>query len=316
MFSSSRKKSFFGRAAIAVLALLFLAGALFVSCPSPTGDDVQPQPLPQPPAPPPYMVRIPAGTFTKGSPSIEPGRESSETQSLVTVAAFSMARYQVTQAKYEAIMGTNPSAHSASGTRNTQVTGLDTADFPVENVSWYSALVYCNKLSMEEGLTPAYQISGSTDPAVWGTVPTTSTTAWNNVTIVADSKGYRLPTAEQWEYACRAGTTTAFNWGTDYINTTRANYNSTLTAVNNEENAGTPLNRTSKVGSYAPNAWGLYDMHGNVEEWCWDTGSYGSFRVYRGGGWNDSGRYLRSAYSTDNTIGDRNQYCGFRVVRP
>jgi formylglycine-generating enzyme required for sulfatase activity len=194
-------------------------------------------------------------------------------------------------------------------------------------VSWYDALVFCNKLSMLENLSPAYRINGSTDPAAWGDVPTSSNATWNSVAIVPGSTGYRLPSEAQWEYSCRAGTIEAYNWGTNTINTTQASY------------GGYPLMPTTiVVGSYAPNAWGLYDMHGNAEEWCWDwyKADYGSTAgaavtdpmvnatasitsnpfVTRGGSFQDAGTRLRSAYRETTTAYTRIYTQGFRIMRP
>jgi formylglycine-generating enzyme required for sulfatase activity len=230
------------------------------------------------------MVFIPGGTFMMGSPASEPGRYSNETQHQVTVGSFYMSRYEVTQAEYRAVMGSNPSFFTGD-------------NLPVECVSWYDAVAYCNALSAMEGLAPAYTINGTN-------------VHWNR-----NADGYRLPTEAEWEYACRAGTTTVYNTG-DNITTDQANYNSNI-------------GRTTAVGSYAPNPWGLYDMHGNVFEWCWDRyGPYGSaaqtdpagppsgaYRVFRGGSWHYGGQRLRSAYRLSYATSDRGTDVGFRLVR-
>jgi formylglycine-generating enzyme required for sulfatase activity len=187
---------------------------------------------------------------------------------------------------------------------------------------------------MLEGLSPAYRMPGygnSTDPAVWGTVPVSSSdrATWDAVEVVPGSTGYRLPTEAQWEYACRAGTTTAFNDGVTQ------NWNDT-TAVNLlgwyiGENSNS---MTHEVGKKAANAYGLYDMHGNVFEWCWDwydpnyggtvgaavtdpTGaSSGPLRVLRGGYWGSSARLARSAYRAYDRPDSRANSFGFRILRP
>jgi formylglycine-generating enzyme required for sulfatase activity len=254
-----------------------------------------------------------------------------------------MGIYPVTQAQYEAVMGTNPNTGNLIGVNR-----------PVINVNWYHAIVFCNRLSISEGLTPAYRIPGygnSTDPEFWissnfGNIPTSSNATWNAVEIVPGSTGYRLPTEAQWEYACRGdypnkATETAtkpFGIGNGTsITGDIANFWSSspydalrVPAGHYTDSSETPLNRTSDVGDYAANNYGLYDMHGNVYEWCWDwSGSYtveaktdptgalaSSFRVIRGGSWSSVGRYLRSAYRGYDFPDYGNFSVGFRLVRP
>jgi formylglycine-generating enzyme required for sulfatase activity len=175
---------------------------------------------------------------------------------------------------------------------------------------------------MLEGLTPVYTITDRTPETGYQITAASVTADWSK-------NGYRLPTEAQWEYACRAGTATAFNWGTNYIDDSKANYNASYVDGNNMV-AGTFLERATTVGSYAPNAWGLYDMHGNVFEWCWDwNGTYesgtqtdptgalsGDYRVVRGGSFNNYGLNLRSAYRHNNAPMYGFYLIGFRPVRP
>ena len=251
------------------------------------------------------MVRIEGGTFTMGSPANEPNRDSDEIQRQVTVSVFYMSRYEITQREYQEIMRENPSYFKGD-------------NLPVECVTWLKAVEYCNRRSHREGLTLAYRIDG------------------NNVTWNRDATGYRLPTEAEWEYACRAGTTTAYNTGNN-ITTEQANFDGRREEeVVNEfgmvsrVQVGVFRQKTTPVGSFAPNAWGLYDMHGNAWEWCWDwyrdyttgaqtnpTGAVSDGgRVIRGGGWYDDAQNLRSAYRGINNPGYGDYAIGFRVVRP
>ncbi|GHU23998.1 hypothetical protein FACS1894172_15730 [Spirochaetia bacterium] len=279
-------------------------------------------PVPVQPSIPANFVRIPGGTFTMGSPLSEVDRDSSEVQHRVTITGFSMSKYEVTQEEWSNVMEMNPSDFKGY-------------NLPVERVSWYDAIDYCNARSRKEGLTPAYTIDKSReDPN--NNAPTNSEYDWDNdtvrwvVTWNRSANGYRLPTEAEWEYACRAGTTTPFSTGTN-ITTNQANYNGDSPYNGNAK--GAYRGRTWAVGSGTANSWGLYDMHGNVYEWCWDWyGDYstasqadpagaasGSERALRGGCWLDSARFLRSAERGGSTPMDRlsiSGLLGFRVVLP
>jgi len=199
------------------------------------------------------MVQIPAGSFIMGSPSMN--------QYHVTLSGFSMSECEVTQGMYEAVMGENPShlkkpVAGESGTPD---------KLPVE-VCWYDTIIFCNRLSVMDGLTPAYRIpafNNSTDPADWGKIPENDKdlkkALWDTVEMVPGSNGYRLPTRAQWEYAYHAGTGTTWYNGNDENNVGYIGWY--------RDNSG---DQTHKVGLKAPNAWGLYDMAGNVFEFCWD----------------------------------------------
>jgi formylglycine-generating enzyme required for sulfatase activity len=231
------------------------------------------------------MGFIESGTYYMGSPDTEEDRDINEMQRLVTMRPFHIGKYEVTQKEYQEVMGKNPSYFLGD-------------NLPVENVSWFDAIEYCNALSRREGLPVAYTITGTGNNRI--------------VTWDQDSLGYRLPTEAEWEYACRAGTRTPYNTGNSINNRNQANYFS---------------NGTRNVGSYPPNNWGLYDMHGNVAEWCWDL--YSNYnasldnennpaenhRVFRGGSWFNLTMRLRSAFRDHYFPNYRTVSIGFRVVR-
>ena len=232
------------------------------------------------------MVAILGGNFSMGD--ISGTGESNELPvHMVTISSFEIGAYEITQEQYEAAMGENPS--NFSGT-----------NLPVEMVTWYNAVQFCNALSEEEGLTPCY------DESTW------------ECDFSAD--GFRLPTEAEWEYACRAGTETEYYTG---------NYESDCADAGwYNGNSGS---KTHPVGQKTPNTWGLYDMHGNMWEWChdwYDSGYYssspsadptgptsGSYRVNRGGCWGNSAGFSRSAYRYRHYPSTMASYVGFRVVR-
>ena len=252
------------------------------------------------------FIRIQGGTFMMGSPESENWRSNDEVQHTVTVSGFYMGQYEVTQKEYEQITGQNPSSFSGN-------------DLPVENVTWLDAVYYCNARSRAEGLAPAYTVEEQ------------------NITWDRGADGYRLPTEAEWEYACRAGTLTPFNTETS-ISAEEANYygyypymieDNYFSQGNLDTKPGEYRQTTVSVGSFSPNAFGLYDMHGNVGEWVWDHyGAYdtgeqtdpsgpadGTLKVYRGGGWNDFAKNMRSAYRAAIAQDKSSFNLGFRLVR-
>jgi formylglycine-generating enzyme required for sulfatase activity len=246
------------------------------------------------------LVLIPAGKFMMGSPEDEKYRSDNEgPQHRVWITKpFYMGVYTVTQKQYKTVMGKNPSDFSAGGSRSVFVEGLDTDDFPVETVSWKDAQAFCKKLSA----LPAEKKAG---------------------------RKYRLPTEAEWEYACRAGTTTPFHYGKS-LSSRQANFNGPYPYGGADK--GPYLKRTCKVGSYKLNAWGLFDMHGNVFQWCqdWYDRNYsrvspkkdpvgpkaGTARVIRGGSWGMPGTECRAACRPNygEQPGYRGNFIGFRVV--
>jgi formylglycine-generating enzyme required for sulfatase activity len=226
---------------------------------------------------------IPSGEFMMGSPDDEKVASPSEKpQHKVRISPFYLGTYEVTQAQYQAVMGNNPSWFSANGGGKDEVVGRSTGQHPVEQVSWLDSLNFCNKLSEKGDLKPFYEIDGNFVRVL----------DWNG-------PGYRLPTEAEWEYACRAGEERKYSFGADEARLGEYDW-----YENNSDS------RTHPVGEKSPSAFGLFGMHGNVCEWCWDGNSQyrGSpaddphgpdgvvaCRLIRGGGWHASPRLCRSA---------------------
>ncbi|QKQ72580.1 SUMF1/EgtB/PvdO family nonheme iron enzyme [Nostoc sp. TCL240-02] len=226
------------------------------------------------------MVEIPGGTFMMGSPLGEAERENDESPlHQVTVPKFFMGKYAVTQAQYQAIMGSNPSKFIGEKR-------------PVEQVNWDEVVEFCKKLSTKTKHT------------------------------------YRLPSEAEWEYACRAGTTTPFYFG-ETITTDLVNYNGN--SPYGSAPKGEDRQQTIDLGKFPPNSFGLYDMHGNVWEWCrylcnsnyqdapkdcsaWLTSKDNNIKMLRGGSWNNQAWYCRSAERIEHNIAYRDANIGFRVM--
>ncbi|QMS86197.1 SUMF1/EgtB/PvdO family nonheme iron enzyme (plasmid) [Nostoc edaphicum CCNP1411] len=224
------------------------------------------------------MAAIPGGSFMMGSPESEAGRLSSESpRHQVTVPGFFIGKYELTQVQYQAIVGNNPSRFRGDNR-------------PVENLSWYDAIKFCEKLSQKTGKT------------------------------------YRLPSEAEWEYACRAGSTTPFYFG-ENITPNLVTYGGNVTYAFAPENQ----EQTKFVGTFPPNAFGLYDTHGNVAEWCeddphnnyinapndgsaWINQSSGIHKTARGGSWYDNREDCRSARRYAPHADGSSAATGFRVV--
>jgi formylglycine-generating enzyme len=251
------------------------------------------------------MVRIPAKgkTFWMGSPKNEKEQEDDEVQHEVEFSHdYYLGVTEVTQAQYRAVMGSNPSWFSKEGKGKEEVAGMDTDDFPVESITWDEAKAFCKKVGEKLG----------------------------------DGQEYRLPTEAEWEYACRGGRSSkeSFpfylkNGPTSSLSGGQINFDGNCPYGDGKK--GKYLERTAAVGSFSDsvNAFGLYDMHGNVWEWCSDWyGKYptelvtdptgppeASDRVFRGGCWCQDASRCRAANRNRNAPSTRLQYIGCRLAR-
>ncbi|MFD5316960.1 formylglycine-generating enzyme family protein [Streptomyces sp. NPDC127098] len=212
------------------------------------------------------LVTVPAGRVTLSD-------RRTERRWTVDVAAFHLAPFPVTQAAFARVTGERPSAARGD-------------ELPVESVSWWDAVRFCDALSRSEGLTPAYRVGDGGEDVMWD----------------RSADGYRLPTEAEWEHACRAGTTGPRYGDLDEIAWHRGNSGE----------------RVHEVGGRKPNAWGLYDMLGNVWDWCWDQYDpevYGGYRVLRGGGWFDERWSCRASVRRRSHPTFRTDDVGFRLAR-
>jgi formylglycine-generating enzyme required for sulfatase activity len=243
------------------------------------------------------MIWVEPGTFTMGQNGLSNNGASTEHEVTLT-QGFYLGKYEVTQREYKKVMGKNPSRNRINLT-------LKGDKLPVVDVDWNDAVAFCETLTKMELQKNNY---GRDD--------------YSENKITTGSWEFTLPTEAQWEYACRAGTTTKYSWG-DSITKNDANYD--------YRNIGRTIGRTTIVGSYSPNPWGFFDMHGNVFEWTADA-SYRPYtseaqtdpfheapphrggRILRGGGWSWSPVYLLSAYRYGATTNSNDSSFGFRVA--
>ncbi len=252
------------------------------------------------------MRRVRAGTFRMGSPDDDATALFDERprHEVRISRAFYLGIHPLTQAQYRAVAGVNPSWFASTGGGKDRMAERSGDPHPVESVGWLDAVRFCNRLSELEGLAPFYAIgAGGVSVLEWM------------------GPGYRLPTEAEWEYACRAGSSTEYCFGDDPRDLPRFAW------FSGEGES------THPVGRKRPNAWGLFDMHGNVWEWCWDWHGRDYFRrspvddphgpepspratahVLRGGSWDEDAKGARSASHRYTSL-IRPRCVGFRVAR-
>ena len=255
-------------------------------------------------------VGISLGTFTMGSPASEGDRRENETQHQVTVSAFKMSKHEVTVKQFKTFVdstGYITDAEKGTGGRRGSIIWTGTEMAFKEGVNWKCDIKGYPRTETEYN-HPVVHVS------------------WNDANAFAKWMGCRLPTEAEWEYACRTGTTTPFNTGNN-LTSSEANYNGNYPYSSNAK--GSYREKILPVGSFAPNKWGLYDMHGNVGEWCNDrSGNYstnggidpkgpewGSTYIFRGGSWYTSAKRCRSAARYDDNPWYRSNDLGFRVAQ-
>ncbi|MBR7079018.1 MAG: SUMF1/EgtB/PvdO family nonheme iron enzyme, partial [Treponema sp.] len=226
---------------IGIIVALIVAGVALVSCSNLIEDLKLKMPA--------DFVKINGGTYD-GTAPLTPASEVFKVGRRVVISDFYICNHEVTQAEYEKYC-------TYGGSRPNDTYGKG-PNHPVYYVCWYDALVYCNKRSIAEGLTPCYKIGGKTNPDEWGSVPTSRNATWNAVTCNFDANGYRLPTEAEWEYCARSENRDSYTY---------SGSNTVGDVSWYGENSGS---KTHDVKTKTPNSKGLYDMSGNVWEWCWD----------------------------------------------
>ncbi len=268
------------------------------------------------------LILADPGEFEMGSPDREPGRWPDEPEHTVRLTRlFMIGKHEVTQAEYKKVTGVNPSFFTPTGDGKAKVKDLNTDRFPVEQVSWYDAITFCNKLSKAEGYPAYYEL---TDMKTDGD----SVSAAKVKTV--GGNGYRLPTEAEWEYAARATMRTPYGV-VARVNGNLGNFKMMVSVGYGGSEERPSLGRTTTVGSYKPNKLGLYDCHGNAAEWChdWYSKRYyadtpkedppgpetGDHKVIRGGSYMSADGGCRSAARFYLTPGERKDYVGFRVAR-
>ena len=273
------RKSGLSFATLVICAIILLAVPLQISC-SDSGDDNGDSTV--------------GATLDGGADDSNPDetRQNIDRQMIpVQDKTYSILKTEVTQELYESVMGENPSNFK------------EEKNLPVEQVSWYDAVYFCNKLSAKCGLTPVYAVDGGTDVEKWGYAPHKGKKITGTVSQIENADGYRLPTVEEWQYAAKGGQEFKYS-GSDKLDEVGW-YD------------GKSGSKTHPVAQKAHNGYGLYDMSGNVWEWCWDSSSSNSDRRYRcGGSWGSNASNCEVGNGSWYDANSSDNYAlGFRIVR-
>ena len=258
------------------------------------------------------------GATIKGNETWTPSSDVFVSGRSLTIPDLYVCDHEVTRGEFKALMGTDPSTADAYDKDGNKLTGDDVLKNPVNYVNWYAAIAYCNKLSVKEGLVCAYTVSGISDweNLAYSSIPTSSNDTWNAATCNFEASGYRLPTEAEWEWLARGGE--------NYTYAGSGTVGDVAWYTSNTDNTG-----SRDVKTKAANGYGLYDMSGNVHEWCWDwcasissftgpygyTGAYPEKRVLRGGFWYASDGACKVAFRYYGKPYERQNYNGFRLVR-
>ena len=233
-----------------------------------------------------FAVGLSLALFSCGGEKISLGNGVSIDVVQIPDNNFCITKTEITQDVYQAVMGQNPSANKGD-------------KFPVEMVSYYDAIVFCNKLSALLGKVPCYKVNGSANPDDWGYVPHQGTKIQDKVELDLSADGYRIPTMDEWDVAIRGGEKFTYSGSNDLDSVAWTDCNSG--------------NHSHQVATLKPNGYGIYDMSGNVFEWVWSERADGS-RYYRGGSWFDAARAGKCTNKELNYASGQFKSVGFRFT--